>query len=349
MISVLFDILFLDCPKRQISKKCFIVIFNYSSFIKEVKTVLAQNKPESVKLCEEGVGGTYFIEEESGEILAVFKPTDEEPGAINNPKQILSHPLLPPGGGSIRELAAYLLDRGYAGVPETVIVGNIEHRFFSKDGICIPKSGSLQRFIDNMGNASEMGSSLFSIDNIHRIGILDIRLFNMDRNCENLLVQKSPISNTYSLIPIDHTYILPPTFDFVWFEWLYWKQAKLPFSSSNLSYISSLDIYYDAQILNGLGFNSGVIRVMMISTTLLQIGAKIGLSLFDIASMISRAKPNQLSQLEEIVLLTEKVISQKNPEWKIEEMDIFLEELTKIITKELEEQFQKKDNLKLSR
>lgn len=38
------------------------------------------------KLATAGTGGSYFIQDKSGESVAVFKPEDEEPLAPNNPK-----------------------------------------------------------------------------------------------------------------------------------------------------------------------------------------------------------------------------------------------------------------------
>ena len=39
-------------------------------------------------------------------------------------------------------------------------------------------------------NAGDYGSSLFSIEEVHKIAILDIRILNCDRNEENILVKK---------------------------------------------------------------------------------------------------------------------------------------------------------------
>jgi len=50
--------------------------------------------------------------------------------------------------------------------------------------------GSVQAFVTNLGSADDFGSSSFGVENVHRIGILDIRLFNMDRHLGNLLVAK---------------------------------------------------------------------------------------------------------------------------------------------------------------
>jgi len=312
-------------------------------FVREVKDILEKNEIGSVKLCEEGVGGTYFIQDEEGNSIGVFKPIDEEPGAENNPKEMISNPLLPPGGGTKREIAAYVLDRGFAGVPQTVHLKNVTHNTFSRNGKGKTKSGSLQRFTGNIGDSGSMGASRFSVEDVHKVGILDIRLFNMDRNSENLLIQKTSDPKTkspiYSLIPIDHTYILPPTLDSAWFEWQHWKQSKEPFSKSHLSYIRSLDINQDAKILRSLDFDPASIRTMKICTTLLKTCAENGLTLFEIASMISRKIRSKPSQLELIVKQTEEELK-KYPETTIDD-DAFLTMMKKIIISNIADKIKK--------
>ena len=75
---------------------------------------------------------------------------------------------------------------------------------------------------------------------MHRIGILDIRLFNTDRHAGNLLVRMSKSSrstssafgwleNQYSLVPIDHGFCLPEALEPPYLEWLHWPQV-LPHS-----------------------------------------------------------------------------------------------------------------------
>jgi len=52
------------------------------------------------------------------------------------------------------------------------------------------KYGSLQRFVEAEDVASNFSSDLFSINQVHKIGILDIRTMNLDRNDGNILVRK---------------------------------------------------------------------------------------------------------------------------------------------------------------
>jgi len=77
-----------------------------------------------------------------------------------------------------------------------------------------PKFGSLQTFVENIGDADSFGSSQFSVDDVHRIGVLDIRLCNLDRHLGNLLVttRSSDSSSTSThRNTITHTTAAAPT------------------------------------------------------------------------------------------------------------------------------------------
>lgn len=313
-------------------------------FIKETFSIFSQNSPKSVKLCVDGIGGTYFIVNEDDVKIAVFKPADEEPGAVNNPKGMnsLSDSVpLPPGGGAVREVAAYLLDRGFAGVPETYLISDIcNSSFCNKDSRnkTNGKSGSLQRYVDNSED-QDLSSSRFSVTDVHKIGILDLRLLNLDRNIENILILSH---SDPRLIPIDHTYILPPNLDVsVWFEWQYWKQSKQSFSKEHLSFINSLDIEQDAAILSRLGIESAAVLNMMISSMILKIAAgNYGYCLTDIAEMITKKKDKK-TDIERIFLkLQEKTKEDKNygPIELLEKDGIktCLDILEKVVKEELE-------------
>jgi hypothetical protein len=244
-------------------------------------------------LSKEGIGGTYFLQDPNGANFAVFKPIDEEPGAPNNPKKLVTDPLLPPGGGAAREVAAFYLDRGFAGVPQTHLLRDVATASHGT------KSGSIQQYINNDGESSSIGSSSFLVDDVHRIGTLDIRLFNMDRNGENMLVKNEGAH--HRLVPIDHTYILPESLDSAYFEWMYWPHSKQLFSQETLEFIRSIDIEFDALVLRSLGISEASIRTMKISTMLLKHFASQGKSLFEIASYMCRDFSRAPSKLEELV------------------------------------------------
>ena len=69
-----------------------------------------------------------------------------------------------------------------------------------------------------MGDCGDVGFGQFPKQDIHNIGLLDIRLFNMDRHSGNILFRKTEgcqggkqkkANEQYELIPIDHGYCLP--------------------------------------------------------------------------------------------------------------------------------------------
>jgi hypothetical protein len=145
---------------------------------------------ENPELSEEGVNGTYFIKNPAGEKIAVFKPRDEEASSLNNPKYCEEHRDLlkkgvPNGDAALREVAAYLLDReGFFGVPKTTLVEVTHPAFFHKEnnGDYPPKLGSVQEFIENDGASWDVGVTNFPANEVHKIGILDIQIFNTDRH-----------------------------------------------------------------------------------------------------------------------------------------------------------------------
>lgn len=118
------------------------------------------------KLVAAGTGGSYFLQDVQGRPVAVFKPEDEEPLAVNNPKGRTpgsstdgssssgsgSEGLrrgTKPGEGAYREVAAYVLDHDhFSGVPPTALVTAYVN---SKEGGAV-KVGSLQQFIQSEGD-----------------------------------------------------------------------------------------------------------------------------------------------------------------------------------------------------
>ncbi|KAL0034542.1 hypothetical protein WJX79_007603 [Trebouxia sp. C0005] len=124
------------------------------------------------------------------------------------------------------------------------------------------KLGSLQEFVAHDCDTSEMGPSLFSLQDVHRIAILDIRLFNTDRHAGNILVQRPTGQGRANLsalarlnqpqcrlLPIDHGFCLPEALEPPFFEWLHWPQAMMPFSEEELKYINNLDAEADVALL----------------------------------------------------------------------------------------------------
>lgn len=274
----------------------------------------------------EGTGGTYFMQSASGnKKVAVFKPMDEEPLAENNPQGL---PLSSDGEGlkrgtrvgegALREVAAYLLDHprngshksgemGFAGVPPTVMVQCLDEGFNHPERYeGAPKSikmGSLQMFMNNYGSCEDMGPQDFPVEEVHKISVFDIRTANADRHTGNILVGREGEERRIVLIPIDHGYCLPENFEDCTFDWLYWPQAKQPYSPETTDYIKSLDAEKDIALLKLYGWDLTLecARTLRISTMLLKKGTERGLNPFAIGSIMCRETLNKKSILEEII------------------------------------------------
>lgn len=250
-----------------------------------------------------GLGGAYFLNNKCGETIAVAKPVDEEPLALNNPKGFGGLMLGQPGikrsirvgETGIRELAAYLLDHGgFAGVPATALV-KISHVAFHVNEPTAYKIASLQNFVSHDFDAGELGPSGFSVASVHRIGIFDLRILNLDRHAGNILVKKNDQHDDYAvgateLVPIDHGLCLPECLDDPYFEWLHWPQASVPFSELEMDYISNLDPNKDAELLRTElpSLRESSVRVLILCTIFLKQAASVGLCLADIGTMMTR-------------------------------------------------------------
>ncbi|KAJ6363610.1 hypothetical protein OIU78_003731 [Salix suchowensis] len=255
-----------------------------------------------------GLGGAYILRSRNGNNIALAKPVDEEPLAFNNPKGFGGLMLGQPGmkrsirvgETGLRELAAYLLDHGgFASVPPTALV-RISHVGFHVNGaenISAPpwKIASLQRFVEHEFDAGELGSSGFSVASVHQIAIFDVRVLNLDRHAGNILVKKNDQKEKYAagaaeLVPIDHGLCLPEWLDDPYFEWLHWPQALVPFSESELVYISNLDPFKDAELLRSelSSLRESSIRVLVLCTIFLKQAAAAGLCLAGIGKMMTR-------------------------------------------------------------
>ena len=136
-----------------------------------------------------------------------------------------------------REVAAFILDDGFSGVPPTALA-KVRHRFLKNEnhhslekdntGGCLGfetlhqdsdaqteeeedenfyggyKLSSVQSYVRHEGCAEDLGPSMFDEGDILRIAVLDIRLCNLDRHGGNILVcQHQPYVNPkYSAAPV---------------------------------------------------------------------------------------------------------------------------------------------------
>jgi len=243
----------------------------------------------SPSLCDEGTGGTYFLKNKNNKNIAVFKPKDEDPLSPNNPKKqtVQGFSGLKAGDGVFREVLAYQLDSTL--VPETFIA-EVKHPMFTST-----KVGSLQHFVQNAESTEEYGPSLFAIEDVHRIALLDIRIVNCDRNGENILVRKE--NNKYRLIPIDHAFSLPAysSFDNLsHFEWMNYRQSKLPMTQEVKDLIQNIDIEKDLTLARAIGIHRDSIISMQIAHLILMKGVAYNRSFFDIGKFMCSSELHSL-------------------------------------------------------
>lgn len=242
-----------------------------------------------------GLGGAYFLRSRNGaDNIAVAKPIDE--GFVGQPGLKRSVRI---GETGVRELAAYLLDHGgFAGVPPTALVkiSNVAFQQVAADY----KIASLQRFVHHKYDAGELGSSSFSVASVHRIGIFDIRLLNLDRHAGNILV-----TIDRGLVPIDHGLCLPEWLDDPYFEWLHWPQALVPFSEYENEYVANLDPFKDADLLRAEipSLRESSIRVFVVCTVFLKRAMAAGLCLAEIGEMMTREFRNGEGNLSVLEIL----------------------------------------------
>lgn len=336
----------LGCPSR-----CSVVKQLVKTVVKAIK-----NGVDPIPI-RNGLGGAYYFRNCRGESVAIVKPTDEEPFAPNNPKGFIGKALGQPGlkksvrvgETGFREVAAYLLDYDhFANVPQTVLV-KITHSMFNvNEGVScnsskppnrkrnpISKIASFQQFIPHDYDASDHGTSSFPVAAVHRIGILDIRIFNTDRHAGNLLVRKhkngsAKFGGQVELIPIDHGLCLPETLDDPYFEWIHWPQASIPFSNEELEYIANLDPARDSDMLRMElpMIREACLRVLVLCTHFLKEAAAFGLCLAEIGDMMSRqftGRDEGPSELELLCLEARRLISEREvflPESDIDEEQI---------------------------
>ena len=254
----------------------------------------------------DGCGGTYLLSR-GNHSVGVFKPRDEEFMAPQNPRgytkrnAILGdtlHPVQPGfriGNGAFRERAAYVLDvlyHHYSNVPPTCITTLQLHPDAN------PSCGSLQQFIAAQGTAEDWGYSTFKVDQVHKIALLDIRLFNADRHAGNIL-----ITSKEEMIPIDHGFCLPAIdrLQSARFEWLRWPQSRAPLGPRAKDYIANMNIERDVFVLRHLGIEEDSITTFRMTSEILRFGINAGHSLHSIGQIFVRkgdeSNPSQFETL----------------------------------------------------
>ena len=278
-------------------------------------------KPSDEEVCSLSVPHS-----QSFALCALCPVSCHKAGCINNPRgrtdpRQAMHCGIKPSEGHLREMAAYLLDAGGGGtggdgdgdedrseymgfhsVPPTIrveIASIVSAELFhyddsqlhSVDGVppIRRKIGSLQQFVG--GEVVEnLGVQNFAIREVHKIGLLDIRMLNCDRNSGNVLASRNEYGRL-ELIPIDHGLSMPEQLEITrdsW-VWLHWAQSREPFDPFTLRFIQQIDVEHDVQRLKSeLNFNDIVFENMRVSHLVLQKCANSGLTLHQIGNIIAR-------------------------------------------------------------
>mmetsp|Transcript_25408 Transcript_25408/g.41272 ORF Transcript_25408/g.41272 Transcript_25408/m.41272 type:complete len:899 (+) Transcript_25408:75-2771(+) len=167
----------------------------------------------------------------------------------------------------------------------------------SSRGDLIKKFGSFQEYVHAECTMDDLSPSKISVEEVHKIAILDIRIMNADRNVANIMCQRIPEDpDHFRLIPIDHGYSLRSVCDVAWFDWCWldWPQTKQPLGKKARDYVLNLDIDEDVRLLKErLGMGDDVLDYYRVSCMILKSGVKAGLTLYEIASgILCRTDPS---------------------------------------------------------
>lgn len=274
-------------------------------FLVDASLGLVSHAPE---LCPDGTGGTYFLKNSQNKTVAVFKPREEDPLSRLNPKRKDSDsPLhlkgIRPGEGVLREVLASQLAPELFSVPETYII-DVNHTAFhdpSKPRSQLKRRrGSLQKFIPGATTAEEVGSGLFSLQDVQSIALLDILMVNCDRNGGNILVM--PGSN--KLVPIDHSFSLPDyqnLLDLQWFEWMNYRQSKQSLSDSLQEFVKNIDINRWVRKAKDLHIRPDCIMTMRLAHAFLVKALSFGKTLFEIGKLMCSPNPKNPSLFVQLV------------------------------------------------
>ena len=256
----------------------------------------------------EGTSGVYLLaHKDTGAGVAVFKPFDEE----NFPQEASSW-AVSNGTGYYRERAAYVVSdqvlEGISEVPKTVIA-TVKFEGWPKG----EKRGSLQVFVPNAGDMSDRGPANIPVEEVQKVGILDILVFNMDRHEGNLLLQGA--CNSLSLVPIDHGLCLPeiiaaesgPNHELlksIYFVWQNWPQAKQPISDALRRLLDrQLANDFVRQVVGQLRkdldrhtITCAALTTLKIGALVLKHGVGVGLTLSEIATLVRTKLPEILQR-----------------------------------------------------
>ena len=231
-------------------------------------------------------------ESASGTPVAFFPNTKNKTCAVFKARELErdQRDVVMVGSEAEREAAAFLLDwGGFAGVPATLLV-DLQRRASDATHRSV---GSLQAFVSEARDtAGDVSPSLFPASLVHRLGILDIRMVNTDRNDSNILIVRGG-KHVERLVPIDHGLCLPDLLQIGYCDvcWIDWPQTLEPFDADVVAWVAALDPEADASVLSRvLGIGERALRVFRVASWFLKKAVKAGCTLREIASVVVRTK-----------------------------------------------------------
>ncbi len=165
------------------------------------------------------------------------------------------------------------------------------------------KIGSLQKLEIKNGTAADISSSLFSVFEVQKIALLDLRILNDDRNDENIIYRRLK-GKRIKLTPIDHGLSLPDTLELSNSNlcWYAWKQAKEPLEPELLDFVERLRPVEDIKLLSQkLDIRKECLLNLAIAEIFLKKCVSFDYNLYEIARMMYRDNEDIRSDLEKIV------------------------------------------------
>ncbi|KAL6127226.1 hypothetical protein ACLB2K_075267 [Fragaria x ananassa] len=224
-------------------------------------------------LASSGMSGAYmmskYTDDGEREDISVFKPMDEEIGAVNNPRRGGGGSVkgVVVGEGAVREMASYLLD--------------------------YPQSGYRRSYTDEIGFSGVPPTIMVEClhdSTVKRREKEDIRLANVDRHLGNLLLS----TEEDQPIPIDHGCCILENFERCRFDWIGWSQCKKAYSQETLNYIRKINPDEDIKYLqaHGLILSDESQQTLRILSMILKQGAQASKTPHQIGSMFHKDDPD---------------------------------------------------------
>jgi len=293
---------------------------------------------DNFQMISEGTSGSYWIKDETGRRVAIFKFNDEVTGQPGNPKGF-SGDNFDSEDAAEREFAAWVIGGALAGVPEAHVVDvfhsgkqrrgclikfveadgtlyDLYYPFirdiFERAGISSDKNVFDLTVEDNMKLMTLLQDSKMLWDYernnhiarkeiverfekvIFKIAILDILIGNFDRsNPANVLDKEYGGTGAINVIPIDHnlafpgeitSYLIPPF-------WMGTPQFMFgSLDAESRRYIENLDLKVLKKQLKDFSLSERRVKGVWLRGLLLKKGVQAGLSLFEIAQMMTVEK-----------------------------------------------------------